>query len=141
MAIKYKSKKKVSYVMGTTVGVIACLILWLASSAILTSLILNETFNISSFGWAMPIMQAIITFLGGMLAGALVSEKRCMVSVICGGVYLVIMICVAVLFADGVSQNFWLGTLCSAAGCAGASLIHMQIKNPSRSRRRGKRHH
>jgi len=135
---KYKSKTGISFILGTTIGVAMSVLLWFAFSAALTSMVLHETIKYSSLNWTTPIMQTIITFLGALIAGMLVSEKKSLISLICGGTYLLVMMCIALLFADGLSQNFWIGTLCIIAGCIIASFVNMQKSNTSHGKRRGR---
>ena len=136
MAIRYNSKMKISSILGTTIGVAICLLLWIIISVILTSLVLNETILYQSLNWLLPFTQCAISFLGAYIAGAIVNERKSMSSMICGGIYLGAITCFTLLFSDGVYYGNLMGASGVAVGCIAAALVHLKKKKVS-PRKRG----
>ena len=139
VAVKYRSKFKMSFMMGTTIGVVICLLLWVGVSAISTSLILNGALQTKSLQWIAPISQGVITFLGTLIAGRIIDDKKHISSLICGAIYLGITTCFALLFTEGLHHGYWIGMACIAIGCFAASFSYMTKKRIKPSKRRGMR--
>ena len=138
VAIKHKSKTTVSFVLGTTIGTATCLLLWIGASAIIATLVLNETLQIQFIAWLTQLINGIIAFLGTFISGKIVYEKKYLASITCGAAYLCVMICCALLFTDGLSWKVWLGMASIITGSIAAILINMRKRGVYRSKRNRK---
>ena len=139
MALKHKSKSNVTLALGTTIGVVISILLWLITTAVLTSIVLNETIGIKNLNWMIPVTQGVNTFAGAYVSRVLVRDKKNLANAICGSVYLLFMICVALFFAGEFSKEFCFIVLCIVAGCVSPLLIHFDKNKSTHSRRKVKR--
>ena len=136
MTFKHNSQKKVSFALGAVLGVAVIMMLWLITSAVITSMILNETIRDDRLVWIIPIVQGVNTFIGAYIAGVLVYNKKNIVSIICGAAYIVVIICFNLLFLEGLNNKCWLIVLFVITGSVVAFLVHSRKNKPIHSRKR-----
>ena len=81
------------------------------------------------YGAAFSLM--IGSFAGALIASWIAGEKRMIVSISSGTVFLALLLCVTALFFEGMYENIWLTALLVMGCSAAAGLVGLRKKSTS----------
>lgn len=120
-------------------GVCVTVIVTLSLSALAAIFISNEYLQITGMQYIAFLIQLVSVFLGSLLAGKTITERRLLACSAVGGVYFLSLVGLALLFFDGVSGSILYGLIGCVIGCGGALLLCTRVKNRSGSKKRRRR--
>ena len=91
-------------------------------------LISYEYLDIKTSIYLAGAAQFSAVFAGCIIAGKSTKERRMVVCLIVAAACVLMQLGAAILFFDGISENFALGLLANFAGCSGAAILSI-VKN------------
>jgi hypothetical protein len=118
--------KNFSLPIGVLIGVAVSVVLMLLLAGIGASLVNGDRLEISSLKWFAIIVWAVSAFIGTITAVALVKNKLAIVAGITGASIILILLCSAMLFFDGISGKMLTGIAVILAGGFGASVLMLR---------------
>ena len=123
--------KNKSMVLCVGVGLLTALVISVALTLGLTSLVQNGTLS-ENGSLGVFLIRVIATFIGGLL-GAGLADKRFLpvIGTIWAG-YLLVLLGTGVILFDGTFHQFWQGVLSTAIGAAIALLIKLKPQSKSK---------
>ena len=111
--------KKFPWASTSILGGISGILLSVIFVVIGAILIKNESISPQSGYYIIIIGQAISVFIVCLLSGRMAGEKSGLSSLITGGIYYLILLAIAILFFDGVSNRLLAGTIATTLGTLG----------------------
>ncbi len=135
--MKRKGMTKESNVLvGALIGIAACITIMLIMGAVGAWMINSERLDLTNMNWLKIVIQVLSAFVGTLIALTLVKEKLAIITgMIVAGV-LVILICIAMLFFDGISGNILTGVISISSGSAAACLLKLKTGEGSMKKKR-----
>lgn len=118
--------KNFSLPIGVLIGVAVSVVLMLLLAVIGASMINGDRLEISSLKWFVIIVWAVSAFIGTITAVALVKNKLAIVAGITSASIILILLCSAMLFFDGISGKMLTGIAVILAGGFGAGLLMLR---------------
>ena len=89
-------------------------------------------------GYGVMVILLLSAYLGAATACSQIGRRKLLICGISGGIYLVTLVAIVVLFFDGRFDAVWVPALLVAGGAAAAALVHCR-KKEAKSRRRKRR--
>ena len=114
--------------MAIAIGVIACLAISFGCTALVASLILNGAMGESLINAAVTGVYFLSAFAGSILAAVIAKEKRLLVCLLSGAIYLACVVSVNAMFFEGIYSGVLWGIVASLAGAFCAGLLGMFTK-------------
>ena len=132
---KNKSVKvKASDGRALAVGLISAIGAMVVMLIISSICIVNECFDLETFGIISLFIQYISVFIGAFAAGALAENSREGVVLVVGSILYLLQLCFALLLFDGIKHSFWVNLLITAIAVVSAALILSRGKINAKSR-------
>lgn len=119
-------------VLGSSVNVLLLIVLAMVSAIFIS----NEYFEMEAGGYLAGISQFLASFIGCLIAGKLVKERKAITCAAAAGGCLLIQLAAAILFFNGISGDFLLCLLPMLAACGCAILLCANRKKHSGSKKR-----
>lgn len=119
MPYQTKTAKNVSIPVGLTLGWLAGVLVTLATAVVVTSLIAGERTGEGVANTAAVAAMLLASFVGAMVTGGKIGNRRLVMCLASGGLYFVTLLCCNALFFDGSYQ----GLLAAALTILGSSLV------------------
>lgn len=137
---RYQIKNNSLFLSGG-VGAIVAVCISVLLSLIYPILILNEFVSESSVKIAVLAVQLIASLFCAVISGILMKENKLLSMSISVGTYIILIICAALLFFEGISGNVYLGLIAILAGFVLAvfSVNGAKMRSRGRRRKRGNR--
>ena len=127
--------KERSIIFASSLGTAIALCASIIFSLTIPIIILNGTIRDNEIQIIVPIIQFISSFLGIFAATKFVKENKLLVMGVSAGMYLLVLICVALLFFDGLSTKVVTGPIAILAGVVSAAMIVCKKKKRGRGKR------
>lgn len=136
MPYQTKTAKKVSIPVGLGLGWLAGVLVTLMAAVIATSLIAGEHAGEGVANTAAVAAVLCASFVGAMVAGGKIGNRRLLMCLASGGIYFVTLLCCNALFFDGSYQ----GLLAAALTIIGSSMVAglMGIRQKRQKNRHGR---
>lgn len=119
MPYQTKTAKNVSIPVGLTLGWLAGVLVTLGTAVVVTSLIAGERTGEGVANTAAVAAMLLASFVGAMVTGGKIGNRRLVMCLASGGLYFVTLLCCNALFFDGSYQ----GLLAAALTILGSSLV------------------
>lgn len=113
------AKTKNLKIMGSSVGLLAAMLVTLFLSAIAGIFIQNEYINMDTLTVMTKIIQGLSVLVGALIAGVLIPEKKIISCVVIGMVYYLVLAGCSLLLFDGLNS----GAISSLLSCATAVFL------------------
>jgi putative membrane protein (TIGR04086 family) len=118
---------------GIGIGSLVSIMITLIGAAVTAVLITGERIGEQQIVYGSAAALLLGAFIGGLLASSIAGEKRMIVSIGCGIVFFVLLLCVTALVFDGFFENIWTTALLIIGTSAAAGLVGLRRKPTSRT--------
>lgn len=123
--------KKMTQVSSCVVGTGVAFLAGIAFVSLGALCISNEYFTLQNLGVIGVAVQFFTALIGCVTAGCVSSDNQIISCAITAGAILLMLICVAILFFDGVSSGILAGVIAVILGFAASLLIVLRMKKRS----------
>ena len=114
--VKRINAKQVSLPIGITIGILASVVITVASAMLLAGLVDAEKLQLDALIPTTAAVHLIATAVGAWISYLLTKKMRLMVSAITAGGYFIVLCGMTALVFGGQYQGFWLTLLMVAIG-------------------------
>lgn len=125
--------------VGLAMGWITQMLVTVLACVLLAMLILNGRAGWEAMGYGVMVILLLSAYLGAATACSQIGRRKLLICGISGGIYLLTLVAMVVLFFDGRFDAIWVPALLVAGGAATAALIHCREKWVKSHRRKRKR--
>ncbi len=131
-----KSDGRNTMVIACGIGTSLCAIIVIVLVLLTSVLIQNEYIGNEASTYLGPMIQFIGVFLGALVAGKYTIQNKELTCIITGAVFLVLQLCAAMLFFDGIKSGALFGVVSVALAVLSAALVYIRTKSRGRNRRK-----
>ena len=131
-----QTQKEMSMSRAAVIGIAICIVISLLAGAGLTSMVLGETISEANMHYYTFGVLFIACFLGVLIAAKLAGGKYAVVAGIVAGVYLLLLLAVAILLFDGMFSGVIGKGVSILLGAGAACAICIRKGNGKKGRKR-----
>ena len=110
------------------VGLLLSLIITVLAAILIAMMIIGERMEPSHIYFGSAATLLLASFIGALYVVLTMSEKRLLFSTISGVVYFLVLICITLVFFDGMFTNVWQALILVTGGSISAGVIKMNSK-------------
>ena len=117
-------------------GLLLSLVITVLAAVWIAMMVLGERMEPGHIYFGSAATLLLASFIGALYVVLTMGEKRLLFSAISGGVYLIVLGCMTILFFDGMFVNVWQALILVIGGSVSAGIIKMNSKKTSYRNRR-----
>lgn len=117
-----KRKSHTGMPAGVVMGLLTGMLVTFALTMVVAALIAEQKISHQQLPLGAVAILLLSSYIGALVAVNVASEKRLLVGLASGGVYLLALMCWTALFFDGAYRNVWISVLVVMGSSIAASL-------------------
>ena len=129
--MKRKQSKATSVPITIGVGLLLSLIITVLAAVLITMMVISERMEPGHIYFGSAATLLLASFIGALYVVLMMGEKKLLFSMVTGGAYFLVQVCVSMLFFDGMIANVWQALILVIGGSFSAGIIKMNSKKNS----------
>ena len=129
--MKRKQSKATSVPITIGVGLLLSLIITVLAAVLIAMMVISERMEPGHIYFGSAATLLLASFIGALYVVLMMGEKKLLFSMVTGGAYFLVQVCVSMLFFDGMIANVWQALILVIGGSFSAGIIKMNSKKNS----------
>lgn len=113
------------------VGLVLSLIITVLAAVLIAMMVISERMEPGHIYFGSAATLLLASFIGALYVVLMMGEKKLLFSMVTGGAYFLVLVCVSMLFFDGMIANVWQALILVIGGSFSAGIIKMNSKKTS----------
>ena len=129
--MKRNQSKATSVPITIGVGLVLSLIITVLAAVLIAMMVISERMEPGHIYFGSAATMLLASFIGALYVVLIMGEKKLLFSMVTGGAYFLVLVCVSMLFFDGMIANVWQALILVIGGSFSAGIIKMNSKKTS----------
>ena len=129
--MKRNQSKATSVPITIGVGLVLSLIITVLAAVLIAMMVISERMEPGHIYFGSAATLLLASFIGALYVVLMMGEKKLLFSMVTGGAYFLVQVCVSMLFFDGMIANVWQALILVIGGSFSAGIIKMNSKKTS----------
>lgn len=129
--MKRNQSKATSVPITIGVGLVLSLIITVLAAVLIAMMVISERMEPGHIYFGSAATLLLASFIGALYVVLMMGEKKLLFSMVTGGAYFLVLVCVSMLFFDGMIANVWQALILVIGGSFSAGIIKMNSKKTS----------
>lgn len=129
--MKRNQSKATSVPITIGVGLVLSLIITVLAAVLIAMMVISERMEPGHIYFGSAATMLLASFIGALYVVLMMGEKKLLFSMVTGGAYFLVLVCVSMLFFDGMIANVWQALILVIGGSFSAGIIKMNSKKTS----------
>ena len=129
--MKRNQSKATSVPITIGVGLVLSLIITVLAAVLIAMMVISERMEPGHIYFGSAATLLLASFIGALYVVLMMGEKKLLFSMVTGGAYFLVQVCVSMLFFDGMIANVWQALILVIGGSFSAGIIKMNSKKNS----------
>ena len=129
--MKRNQSKATSVPITIGVGLVLSLIITVLAAVLIAMMVISERMEPGHIYFGSAATMLLASFIGALYVVLMMGEKKLLFSMVTGGAYFLVLVCVSMLFFVVFFANVWQALILVIGGSFSAGIIKMNSKKTS----------